>query len=79
MDDFTKENLQEQLNRQNKMIQGLQNEIGILTGERIAASVAYQEVQQELEQIRVDQIAEMDKQAYAENSSTKESKTNKKD
>jgi len=58
--DITKEQLQEQLQRQNKMIQGLQSEVGVLTGERIAASVAYQEAQQELDRLHQEQVKEMD-------------------
>lgn len=59
----TKEQLQEQLQRQNKMIQALQSEIGILTGEKIAASIAYQEAQQELNGLYEERIEQMDKEA----------------
>ncbi|GIO25156.1 hypothetical protein [Oceanobacillus sp. J11TS1] len=61
--ELSKEQLQEQLQRQNKMIQALQSEIGIITGEKIAASIAYQEVQQELDALYEERIEEMDEQA----------------
>ena len=55
------EQLQSQLERQNKMISVLQNEIGRLTGEKIAVSLAYEELENELQQMRENEINEMDK------------------
>jgi len=53
----------EQLHRQNQLIQALQQEVGALTGEKIAVTIAYQEAQRELEKVHSDKIAELDKQA----------------
>ena len=54
------EQLQSQLERQNKMISILQNEIGRLTGEKIAVSLAYEELENELQQMRENEINEME-------------------
>ena len=54
------EQLQSQLERQNKMISVLQNEIGRLTGEKIAVSLAYEELENELQQMRENEINEME-------------------
>lgn len=51
-EEVTKEDLQNQLSRQNQMIQALQSEIGILTGDKVAVSIAYQEAQQEIERLK---------------------------
>ncbi len=59
----TTEQLEEQLSRQNQMIQALQSEIGIITGEKIALSIAYQEALQELEQLKNSQEKEGKKNA----------------
>ena len=59
--EITKEELQSQLDRQNKMIHVLQNEIGRLTGEKIAVSLAYEELENELQQMHENEINEMDK------------------
>ncbi|GIO25083.1 hypothetical protein [Oceanobacillus sp. J11TS1] len=61
--ELSKEHLQEQLQRQNKLIQALQSEIGILTGEKLAVSIAYQELQQELNDDFDEQVKEMDEEA----------------
>lgn len=52
-----------QIKRQNTLIQALQNEIGVLTGEKFSLSIAFQESQQEIQEsqeILDSQIAEMD-------------------
>lgn len=58
----TYEQLTSQLKRQNTLIQALQNEVGALTGEKLAVSIAYQEAQQELQKAQEDKIAELDAQ-----------------
>jgi len=58
--DITKEELQDQLERQNKMIHVLQNEIGRLTGEKIAVSLAYEELENELQKMQENEINEME-------------------
>ena len=58
--EITKEELQDQLDRQNKMIHVLQNEIGRLTGEKIAVSLVYEELENELQQMRENEINEME-------------------
>lgn len=58
----TYEQLEHQLQRQNTLIQALQNEVGALTGEKLAVSIAYQEAQQELQKAQEDKVAEMDKE-----------------
>ena len=58
--EITKEELQDQLDRQNKMIQVLQNEIGRLTGEKIAVSLAYEELENELQKMQENEINEME-------------------
>ncbi len=62
----TYEQLTAQLQRQNTLIQALQNEVGALTGEKLAVSIAYQEAQQELEKVQADKVAELDAQADEE-------------
>lgn len=62
----TYEQLTSQLRRQNTLIQALQNEVGALTGEKLAVSIAYQEAHKELEQIQTDKVAELDAQADEE-------------
>ncbi len=59
----TKEQLELQVNQQNKMIQGFQQEIGSLTGDKIALSIAYQEALQKLDSFKSSEIAELNKQA----------------
>lgn len=58
--DITKEELQDQLERQNRMIHALQSEIGRLTGEKIAVSLAYEELENELQQMHENEINEME-------------------
>ena len=58
--EITKEELQDQLERQNKMIHVLQNEIGRLTGEKIAVSLAYEELENELQKMQENEINEME-------------------
>lgn len=60
MEQPTHEQLQSQLERQNRMIHVLQNEIGRLTGEKIAVSLAYEELENELQQMRENEINEME-------------------
>ncbi|MBM7600414.1 hypothetical protein JOC34_002805 [Virgibacillus halotolerans] len=62
----TYEQLTTQLRRQNTLIQALQNEVGALTGEKLAVSIAYQESQKELEKVQADKVAELDAQADEE-------------
>ncbi len=59
----TYEQLETQLRRQNTLIQALQNEVGALTGEKLAVSIAYQESRQEIEEAQADKIAELDAEA----------------
>lgn len=58
--EITKEELQDQLERQNRMIHALQSEIGRLTGEKIAVSLAYEELENELQKMQENEINEME-------------------
>ncbi len=50
--ELTKEQLQIQVKSQYQIIKGLQQEIGVLTGDRVALSITCQQLQEEMEKLQ---------------------------